>query len=145
MERRAFVKQACLGCAGVIGLSALASAITGCSPLPSIMATPNNNLITLDVANFIGENKVLVVKNKSMEYDILLVRNNETEYTSLYMQCSHENQPLTATKTALHCSSHGSSFNLDGSVLMQPATKSLKKFKTETINNQIIIHLNKFV
>jgi Rieske Fe-S protein len=50
------------------------------------------------------------------------------------MKCSHQDNSLTVTKTGLFCSSHGSTFDLEGNVTKEPALEPLKKFKTE-INN----------
>jgi Rieske Fe-S protein len=59
------------------------------------------------------------------------------------MQCSHQNQPLSATKTGLFCASHGSAFDLEGNVTVEPATDPLRKFKTEVNNATIKIYLSK--
>jgi len=74
-------------------------------------------------------------------YDILLVKKSTEEYLAIYMKCSHQENPVTATTTGLFCSSHGSRFDLDGNVTKEPATAPLKKFKTAIIDNQIVIDL----
>jgi cytochrome b6-f complex iron-sulfur subunit len=65
------------------------------------------------------------------EYDILLVKKSEELFDAIYMRCSHRENPLTATATGLHCSAHGSSFDLNGQVMKEPATAPLQKFPTE--------------
>lgn len=92
-------------------------------------------------SSFVDHQNLLIIKNSNFEFDILLVKKKDNTYNALYMQCSHENQPLSATKSGLFCSSHGSAFNLEGEVTVQPATKPLKKFKTRIENNNILIDL----
>jgi len=75
-------------------------------------------------------------------YDILLVKKSELEYNAIYMKCSHRENFVSATKTGLYCSEHGSTFDLDGNVTKEPALKPLKKFKTVLNNNSITIDLN---
>lgn len=77
-----------------------------------------------------------------MEFDILLVKRKDGTYNALYMQCTHQNQPLSANKSGLFCASHGSAFDLEGNVNVEPATSPLKKFRTETENNNVKIYLN---
>ncbi len=77
-----------------------------------------------------------------MEFDILLVKKSDGTYNALYMQCTHQSQPLTASKTGLFCSSHGSGFDLDGNVTIEPATRPLRKFKTEAGSDAVKIYLS---
>ena len=142
MERRDFIKSTCIACASVSGIGALSSLLAGCTPLASLKTTSVNNIISIPESTFIENQTILLVKNTQLDYDILLVKKKDNTYNALYMQCSHENQPLTATKSGLYCASHGSAFDLDGNVTLQPATKSLKKYKTVTENNTISIYLN---
>ncbi len=142
MQRREFIKTSCLGCVSILGASSLLSMLNSCTPLASIKTTINNNIITIPENTFIENQQLLVVKNIKLDFDILLVKKKDNTYNALYMKCSHQTQPLTATKSGLFCPSHGSSFNLDGDVTMQPATQALQKFKTEIKNNNINIYLN---
>lgn len=142
MLRREFIKQTCLGCAGIVGGSAILSMLNSCSPLPVLKTSSSDKILRVPESSFTAGQNLLVIKNSNFEFDILLVRKKDNTYNALYMQCSHESQPLSATKSGLFCSSHGSAFNLDGEVTVQPATKPLRKFKTETENNQILIHLS---
>ena len=141
MERREFIKSSCIACATVIGAGSIASILSSCGTLPSIKGESSGNMITLPESSFIENQNVMIVKNMKLDYDIFLVKKKDGTYNALYMQCSHQNQPLTATKTGLFCSTHGSSFDLEGQVKIQPATEPLKKFKTTVQNNTIQIQL----
>jgi Rieske Fe-S protein len=141
MLRREFIKTTCLGCAGIVGGSALLSMLNSCSPLPVLKTSSKESTLSIPEASFAENQNLLIIKNANYEFDILLVKKKDNTYNALYMQCTHESQPLSATKSGLFCSSHGSAFSLDGEVTTQPATRPLKKFKTQTENNQIIIHL----
>ena len=89
------------------------------------------------------ESNLVIVRDLQMPFDILLVKKSEQEYNAIYMKCSHEENPLTATKTGLYCSSHGSSFDLDGKVLKEPAPKPLTTFETKLNENSIsILNIN---
>ncbi len=141
MLRREFIKTSCLGCAGIVGGSALLSLLNSCSPLPVLNTSSKEHVLYVPETSFAENQHLLIIKNSNYEFDILLVKKTDNTYNALYMQCTHESQPLSATKSGLFCSSHGSAFNLDGEVTVQPATRPLKKFRTQTENNQIIIHL----
>lgn len=130
-----------MGCAGVLGGTALLSMLNSCSPLPVLKTSTKESTLMIPESSFAENQQVLIIKNSNMEFDILLVKKKDNTYNALYMQCTHESQPLSATKSGLFCPSHGSAFNLEGEVTVQPATRALKKFKTQIENNQIIIHL----
>ena len=142
MERRNFIKASCLTCASVIGAGALLSALQSCKPLAVLKTDANDGIINVSTSSFVEEQKLLLIRNQKMEYDILLVKKQDNTYNALYMECTHQNQPLTANKNGLFCSAHGSSFDLEGNVKQEPATKPLRKFKTEITDNNIKIYIN---
>lgn len=98
--------------------------------------------IKVPLSSFIDKNKVLIVRNEQTVFDILLVKISDTNYNALLMQCTHQDNPLTATKSGLFCSAHGSTFDLQGNVTKEPALSPLKKFKTEVNNSFIEIFLD---
>jgi len=143
MERRDFIKTSCVTCAGIIGASSLMSLLNSCAPLPVVKTSSKENAMLVPEASFIENKNMVIVKNPELEFDILLIKKKDNSYSALYMQCTHQNQPLTANKTGLFCSAHGSSFDLEGNVITEPATAPLRKFKTEvTESNNIKIYLN---
>ena len=141
MLRRDFIKTTCVTCAGVIGAGTLISTLNSCTALPVLKTTETENKITVPKSSFIDPQNLLILKSSNLEFDILLIKKKDNTYNALYMQCTHHSQPLSATKSGLFCSAHGSAFNLEGEVTIQPAINPLKKFKTDIQNNNIIIYL----
>ncbi len=141
MLRRDFIKTTCVTCAGVIGGGTLLSLLNSCATLPVLKTSSKESKLVVPESSFIENQNLLIIKNSNFDFDILLVKKKDNTYNALYMQCTHQDQPLSATKNGLFCSAHGSAFNLDGEVTIQPATKSLKKFKTEIENNNVLVHL----
>lgn len=147
MERRLFLQKTCVSCAGLLGLGIIASSLQSCAPIPFIALDSNTtDDIQVPESQFIEEQNVLILKHKSWDVDLLLVKNvdkktKDASYHVLKMQCTHNPNPLSATKHGLTCATHGSTFDLDGEVTLQPATKSLEKYLTEVKNKTIHIKL----
>jgi len=142
MERRAFIKTSCITCAGILGAGSVLSMLSSCAPLPVLKTSSKENTLLVPEQAFKEGQNLLLLKNSNLEFDILVVKKKDTTYNALYMQCTHQNQPLTASKSGLFCASHGSGFDLDGNVIIEPATQPLRKFKTEIENNNIKIYLS---
>ena len=86
---------------------------------------------------FITSNVVLI-RAKHLPFDLLAARRSDGTYHALYLQCTHEDQPLTATSTGLHCPSHGSRFSLEGEVTEGPASQPLRGFST-TVGSDVLV------
>ncbi|HRH38715.1 MAG TPA: Rieske 2Fe-2S domain-containing protein [Flavobacteriales bacterium] len=137
MDRRSFLRSSCLGCAGlVVGAAALA----GCATLPVVKVTSDGSSLDVPLIAF-GEGTQVIARAAQLPFDVLVVRQPDGAYRSLYLRCTHEDQPLTATTTGLHCPSHGSRFGLDGSVEEGPATRPLVSFPTELQQDHLHISL----
>lgn len=117
------------------------STLEACSTLPMYKAKVQNGLLELPLTQF-AENTSVIVRNSDLDFDILVLKEGTT-YRALYMKCTHEAAPLTATNKGLFCSMHGSSFDLNGQVTKEPATKPLAKFETTISNQSILINTNK--
>lgn len=139
--RREFLKDTCTACLGTAFLGFTFSQLTSCSSLPIYKTNLNQKTVNVPLTNF-AESNVVIVRDLQVPYDILLVKKSDQQYNAIYMKCSHQENPVTATKTGLYCSSHGSTFDLDGNVTKEPAAFPLKKFKTEILDNQLSIDLN---
>jgi Rieske Fe-S protein len=139
--RREFIKDTCTACLGTAFLGLTFSQLTSCSSLPIYKTNLSQKMVDVPLTSFV-ESTVVIVRDMQVPYDVLLVKKSEQEYTALYMKCSHQENAVTATKTGLYCSTHGSTFDLDGNVTKEPAIKPLKKFKTSLTENSVTIDLN---
>jgi Rieske Fe-S protein len=140
MNRRAFVKNTCIACGGSLILGLF---LESCATLPMVQASPSENKISILKTQFLQGN-LLIARSNKIDSDIL-VRKKENVFIALRMMCTHEEQPLTATTDQLHCPSHGSSFDLEGNVTREPASRPLRKYMITETENEIIIHLNQFL
>ena len=139
--RREFLKDTCTACLGTAFLGFTATQLSSCSSLPIYKTSLSQKVVNVPLSNF-AESNLVIVRDIQIAFDILLVKKSETEYNAIYMKCSHRENPVTATKTGLFCSEHGSTFDLDGNVTKEPAPAPLKKFKTEINDQQLTIDLN---
>lgn len=140
-SRREFLKDTCTACLGTAFLGFTFSQLTSCSSLPIYKTNLSQKTVQVPLTKF-AESTLVIVRDMQVAYDILLVKKSATEYSAVYMKCSHQENPVTATKSGLFCSAHGSTFDLDGNVTKEPALSPLKKFKTTLQDDQLIIDLN---
>lgn len=139
MDRRKFLGTAGSACfAGLIYAPLLVS-LEGCSTLPMVHAEEVDREWRVPLTAFATSNVVLI-RAKRLPFDLLAVRRGDGTYHAVYLQCTHEDQPLTATSTGLHCPAHGSRFNLEGEVTEGPATRPLRSFSTTMAPDMLLIH-----
>lgn len=140
-ERRAFLKKACGTCAALLTLGAIVPAVQGCAPLMSIKTDVRAGDIQVARMLFTAENKLVLIRNASSEFDIAVVQLGENLFKAFEMQCSHQANPLVATRTGFFCNAHGSSFTLDGQVKNPPATANLREYSCRFDANSVIVTL----
>src|ERR1700744_5131992 len=140
MERRKFVKQSCTICLA-IGAGMVVGSLSSCATLPVYKTTINNNTVTVPMDLFANGN-FQVIQPQKLYYNIGLRKEPNGSYTALLLRCTHADNQLTPTGNGFSCSLHGSAFNKEGQVTQGPAEQSLKKYQTEIISDQIIIHLS---
>ena len=138
--RREFLTDLCKLCAfaGVAGISA--SMLTSCNTIKSATATAEGDQLRVALTAF-GEGTQLLVRSSKTNFDILAHKRPDNTYGAILMECTHQQQPLTASGTSLYCSSHGSKFDLEGKVLIPPATKPLTKYAATVSGNDLLITL----
>ena len=140
IDRRQFIKSSCSACIGAAATGLLFSQLTSCAPaFPVYKAKFDKGIIQVPLTSFETSNLV-IVRDLQMDFDILLIKKSSEDYQAIYMKCSHQSNPLTATSSGLFCSAHGSSFDLDGKVRTEPATGPLQKFKTELQDTNVTIN-----
>lgn len=138
MDRRDFVKQSCLACLAV-GAGMAVTSLSSCGTLPVYKATADNNKVPVPVSLF-AQSDFQIIQPKGMYYNIGLRKEKDGTYTALLLRCTHADNQLTPTGNGFKCNLHGSEFNREGQVTQGPAEHSLKKYTTEIISGQIIIH-----
>jgi Rieske Fe-S protein len=138
--RREFLKQSCGACLGASITGILLTELSGCLPaLPIYKTSLGKDFIQIPLSSFL-DSSLLIVRDLQQPFDILVVKKSVSDFNAILMKCSHQENPVTATGSGLYCSSHGSSFDLDGNVLKEPALTSLKKYKTEVVDEFLIIN-----
>ncbi len=137
MDRRTFLRASCLGCSGLALGSGLLS-LSGCAAIPLVKTESDGRSFTLPLSAF-GEGTRLIARTRDLPYDVLVMKLPTGDLRALYLQCTHRDQPLSATNTDLHCTSHGSRFAMDGSVVEGPASKPLRIFPVQLVGEQLHI------
>ena len=141
-DRRKFIKDSCTTCVGLLAFSSLASLLSSCSALPVYSTSVNDNIIRIPLDSILPDEKMKIIRSKTLAYDILLVLKEDKKHISLLMRCTHQDNILVATQKGMTCNLHGSTFNLNGDVTKGPASRPLQKLKTIEENQHITIYLS---
>lgn len=142
MDRKKFIKTGCSLCVGsMAGFSAL-SLLESCATGKIVKTEAVNNRLFVDKSSFSQGQSFVIVRASQLNYDVLLNQVEESKYTAVLLQCTHYDNPVYANNKEIFCPSHGSKFDFSGKVLKEPATVSLKSYRTEINNNQITIFLS---
>lgn len=118
-----------------------ASSLSSCATLPVYKTAIANNKVTVPVSLF-AQSDFQVIQPKDLFYNIGLRKEKDGTYTALLLRCTHADNQLISTGNGFKCNLHGSTFDKEGQVTQGPAERSLKKYQTEIISDQIIIHLS---
>ena len=132
-DRRGFLGQ----CAGL----ALAPLIAGCASLVARPVTPVNGRIELALAHYPelttpgGSLKLLPVGSQEPVYVLVLETGDVAAVSPI---CTHLGCTVEIQGPRLVCPCHGSTYDRAGSVLRGPAARSLARYRTERLSNDII-------
>lgn len=140
MDRRDFVKQSCTLCMAV-GAGMVMGSLSSCATLPVYKTTVVNKQVAVPVTLF-AQSDFQIIQPKDLYYNIGLRKEADGAYTALLLRCTHADNQLMPTGNGFKCNLHGSAFDNEGKVTTGPAEHSLKKYPTEVISDQIIIHLS---
>ena len=138
LERREVLKVLCAStgalCGGMLACGGADPFMTKevFVKLPAVIA----GSLTLALADFPQLKQVggaLVGSAAGMSEPIAVTRQDETSFAAMPALCTHLSCPLRYNQltATLDCGCHGSTFELDGSVINGPATKPLRTLKTE--------------
>lgn len=142
MERRDFIKRGCLAC-GAFALAGVlpASLLQSCTTLPMLKTTNEGQNISISKSKLDATKNLFVLRNDELQYDVLLVKKPDGTYYAMYMQCTHNDNPVTANGSGLFCSMHGSVFDLEGKPTNGPANTPLKRYAVSEKEDNLIIHI----
>ena len=125
-----------------IGSGMLVGSLASCaSALPVFKTDIANNKVTVPVSLFANANFQLI-QPKNLYYNIGLKKESDGTYTALLLRCTHADNQLTPAGNGYTCNLHGSKFDSEGHVVNGPAERPLKKYPTQVVSDQIIIHLS---
>ncbi|SDD79965.1 Rieske Fe-S protein [Mucilaginibacter pineti] len=141
MDRRKFIQQSCSLCVAVGAGMVVVSSLESCATLPAYKTAIVNNTVSVPEALF-ATSAFQLVQPKNQYYNIGLKKETNGTYTALLLKCTHADNQLTPTGNGFKCDLHGSTFSNEGKVTTGPAERPLKKYTTEVVSNQIIIHLS---
>lgn len=146
MERRDFIKSACLTCAESIGAAWLLQACTPQKYITNVTVKESKLVIKKSEFAVIKKDKTIqqkfiLVKPENIQFPIAIYKLNDNEYKALYLQCTHQGCELSPHETMMVCPCHGAEFNPKGEVTTGPAETNLKSFLTTTDNENIYIQL----
>lgn len=140
MDRRDFIKQSCLACMAV-GAGMAITSLSSCASLPVYKTAISNQQIAVPVSLF-AQNDFQIIQPEKFYYNIAVRKEQNGTYTALLLRCTHADNPLTPAGNGFKCNLHGSAFDKEGHVTTGPAERDLKRYPTEIINNNIIIHIS---
>lgn len=140
MERREFLKKACVICAA-LNSGILLSSLSSCASFPVYDTVINDKKISVPSSLFVKE-KVQIIRANDFTYDIALEKQKDGSYLALLLRCTHASNQLNFTGNGFVCPLHGSNFDLRGGVTQGPAKRPLEKLKTQVMENNVIIYLS---
>jgi nitrite reductase/ring-hydroxylating ferredoxin subunit len=124
-----------------VGAGMVIGSLSSCATLPVYKTAASNNKVSVPVSLF-AQSDFQIIQPKDFYYNIGLRKEKDGTYTALLLRCTHADNQLVATGNGFKCNLHGSAFDKEGQVTQGPAERSLKKYQTEIISDQIIIHLS---
>ena len=141
MQRRKFLQSSCNFCM-LATTGFVLPLLSSCTPasLKAMQTDVVNNTIALPLST-LSPTGMQIVHPEGSFYNIAIVRQPNESYIALLLQCTHQENGLTATTNGYTCSLHGSQFSKEGKVTHGPATEPLERYKTHIENGQLIIHL----
>ncbi len=110
--------------------------LESCTPTSVPLVPQTNNTpseATVDVSDLSDGNPAKVIPGITGPdgFSIMITRISATDFRALSMRCTHANCPVDARLTQdkqIHCNCHGSTFSLDGAVILPPATVPLASY-----------------
>src|SRR5579872_697675 len=127
-SRREFLKIIGEGLTGITIVGFVPAFINSCSNPAGPNAAPFN--ITVDVSSLTANNQGLRT-NTPDGNTLLVVRQSATSYLAILLVCTHAGcggPDMQQSGTVIVCRCHGSEFNLQGQVVLGPASSNLTTY-----------------
>jgi Rieske Fe-S protein len=140
MDRQDFLKTCGMACLASIGVASLLQSCTSSQYFAK--SELEGEYLKVLLTEFSAERKFVLVRSERLNFPIYLYQVNSTEYSAVWMECTHQGAELSAHGELLTCPAHGSEFDKLGNVMQGPAQSNLRKFKTKTENQHVLIHLS---
>jgi Rieske Fe-S protein len=145
MEKREFIRTACLACIGGTLTSLL---LSSCKSVHYVTGTLENNQLVLKKADFVQTAKDkttyrqwVLVKSEKLSFPVGVFRFSEQEFAASYLECTHQGCEVAPQGSYLQCPCHGSEYDNRGKVQQGPAEENLKTFQIKTDDANIYILL----
>ena len=144
MNRKEFIKSACLACFG----GALFVENQSCTSVNHFVPTVfENSKLVLKKSEFVllenGKTivkKYVLLKTEQHDFPICVYKIDKDNYTALSTKCTHNACEIKPQGDFLICPCHGSEFTNQGVVLNPPAEENLQSFKISTDDENIYLH-----
>ncbi|MFN0176108.1 MAG: ubiquinol-cytochrome c reductase iron-sulfur subunit [Saprospiraceae bacterium] len=145
MERRIFIKNACLTCLG----GGITSAITaGCKSIHYVNSALVEDRLVLPKTAFAFLKKKelryrqwVLVKHPKIIFPIGVFRADDAHFFASYLECTHQGCEVQPEGSYLQCPCHGSEFDNQGKLKQGPAETDLKTFAVRTDTDNIYVLL----
>ena len=125
-----------------VGAGLMVGSLESCgTALPVYKTAMAGNKVAVPV-NLFAASSFQIIQPKNLYYNIGLKKEADGTYTALLLRCTHADNQLIPAGNGFKCTLHGSAFNDEGQVTQGPAERPLKKYPTEIVADQIIIHLS---
>lgn len=145
IQRRTFLKSACITCLGGGMAAALAS---GCKGLHYVNSSLVGGKLVVPRTEFsylkkkeLQYRKWVVVKHPEIAFPIGVYRLDEDQFFASYLQCTHQGCEVQPEGDFLQCPCHGSEFDKQGKLRQGPAETDLKTFAIQTDPQNLYILL----
>lgn len=139
MDRQEFLKTCGMACLASIGVASL---LQSCASSQYFAKSEvEGEYLKVLLTEFSAERKYVLIRSERLNFPIYLYQVNTSEYSAVWMECTHQGAELSAHGELLTCPAHGSEFDKLGQVMQGPAQSNLRKFKTKTENQHVLIHL----
>ena len=139
-DRRSFIKSTCQLCL-MAAAGVLISQLEACATSAPLLKAPvNADTVRIPLTSF-HDLPNRVVRPEGWLFDVAVKKNPDDTYEALLLQCTHQQNRLGVMADGYVCALHGSRFGAHGQVLKGPAEQPLKRYKTTTDQDQLVIHL----